>query len=295
MNACRSQKGLAAADSRPANAVHPRRAADGLYLDSRAFDRQLFNEREKARKVRLESSARTNRSSRASCSQRYTSCGALEIKELTDRRIAKDELAEGLVDVIVFIGPGYHERIEELDLGDLFYADDGRLSGKLRSLDIHVEAGSFLAMRADRAGVGVRLCAQTIAPDVLKRNDSKLATQLFLKAKRAAAERADELSPDEPIEGHAPQTRASIVYQILVPSYTVMFVFFIVNFMARSFITEAAIGTLNRLRIAPVTRIGLMLGKTIPFLLISLLQTVLLFRGRAPAVSACRGEPSRGG
>jgi len=37
-----------------------------------------------------------------------------------------------------------------------------------------------------------------------------------------------------------------------------------------------------------------MLGKTIPFLLISLLQTVLLFAAGA-CCSACRGEPSRGG
>src|SRR5262249_3752513 len=56
-----------------------------------------------------------------------------------------------------------------------------------------------------------------------------------------------------------------------------MFVFFIVNFMARSFIGERDMGTLNRLRLAPITRPGMMIGKTVPFLIISLVQTALLF------------------
>jgi ABC-2 type transport system permease protein len=56
-----------------------------------------------------------------------------------------------------------------------------------------------------------------------------------------------------------------------------MFVFFIVNFMARSFIGERDMGTLNRLRMAPISRPGMMIGKTVPFLVISLVQTALLF------------------
>jgi ABC-2 type transport system permease protein len=56
-----------------------------------------------------------------------------------------------------------------------------------------------------------------------------------------------------------------------------MFVFFIVNIMARSFIAERDLETLKRLRIAPISRIGLLIGKTVPFLLISLVQTLLLF------------------
>jgi len=100
-----------------------------------------------------------------------------------------------------------------------------------------------------------------------------LAKKLFLKAKAAA----NKLDNGPTVAETNQPNRASIVYQVLVPSYPVMFVFFIVNFMARSFISERDIGTLNRLRIAPVTKIGLMLGKTVPFLLISLVQTSILF------------------
>jgi ABC-2 type transport system permease protein len=97
-----------------------------------------------------------------------------------------------------------------------------------------------------------------------------------LKAKRSAKARSQERSAESP-EVKTASTSQNFVYQILVPSYTVMFVFFIVNFMARSFIAERDMETLNRLRIAAITRGGLLIGKTVPFLLISLVQTVLLF------------------
>src|SRR4029077_7875462 len=45
---------------------------------------------------------------------------------------------------------------------------------------------------------------------------------------------------------------------------------------ARSMLGERDTGTLTRLFVGPVTRAQLMIGKTIPFLVISLLQTVLL-------------------
>jgi ABC-2 type transport system permease protein len=74
-----------------------------------------------------------------------------------------------------------------------------------------------------------------------------------------------------------PYVQNEEVYQHLIPSYTVMFVFFLVTVMARSFINEREIGTLRRLRIAPITPTSLLAGKTIPFLIISLVQTTLLF------------------
>jgi len=62
-----------------------------------------------------------------------------------------------------------------------------------------------------------------------------------------------------------------------VPSYTVMFAFFLVNVMARSFIAERELGTLNRLRMTPVSPTGLLAGKTLPFLIISVIQGICLF------------------
>jgi ABC-2 type transport system permease protein len=67
------------------------------------------------------------------------------------------------------------------------------------------------------------------------------------------------------------------VYRELIPGFTVMFVFFLVNIMARSFIQEREIGTLRRLRLAPVRPSSLLMGKTVPFFAISIVQTLLLF------------------
>jgi ABC-2 type transport system permease protein len=67
------------------------------------------------------------------------------------------------------------------------------------------------------------------------------------------------------------------VYDEIVPSYTVMFVFFLVTVMARQFLHERDLGTLRRLRLAPVRPVGLLVGKTLPFFLLSVAQTALLF------------------
>jgi ABC-2 type transport system permease protein len=67
------------------------------------------------------------------------------------------------------------------------------------------------------------------------------------------------------------------VYDEIVPSYTVMFVFFLVTVMARQFLHERDLGTLRRLRLAPVRPVGLLVGKTLPFFMLSVAQTALLF------------------
>ena len=73
------------------------------------------------------------------------------------------------------------------------------------------------------------------------------------------------------------ESETSDVYHQLVPGFTVMFVFFLVNIMARSFIHERQLGTLNRLRIAPLSPSSLLIGKTAPFFIVSLIQTAVLF------------------
>jgi ABC-2 type transport system permease protein len=70
-------------------------------------------------------------------------------------------------------------------------------------------------------------------------------------------------------------------YQILVPSYTVMFAFFIVLTVGWIFVAERRQGTLKRLRAAPLTRGQILLGKLIPCFLISVGQgAFLLIVGR---------------
>ena len=70
--------------------------------------------------------------------------------------------------------------------------------------------------------------------------------------------------------------RGALRYQILVPSYTVMFAFFMVLTVGWLFVAERRQGTLVRLRAAPLTRGSLLMGKFLPCLLMSLFQGVFL-------------------
>ncbi len=75
--------------------------------------------------------------------------------------------------------------------------------------------------------------------------------------------------------------RGALRYQILVPSYTVMFAFFLVLSVGWLFVAERKHGTLVRLRAAPLTRAQILMGKLLPCLAVSLVQgAFLLAAGR---------------
>src|SRR5262245_32516721 len=76
-------------------------------------------------------------------------------------------------------------------------------------------------------------------------------------------------------EGGLPK-RGALRFQILVPSYTVTFAFFLVLTVGWLFVSERRQGTLVRLRAAPLTRGQLLLGKFLPALGVSLFQGVFL-------------------
>jgi ABC-type transport system involved in cytochrome c biogenesis permease component len=75
--------------------------------------------------------------------------------------------------------------------------------------------------------------------------------------------------------------RGAARYQVLVPSYTVTFAFFLVLTTGWLFVAERRHGTMARLRAAPISRGQILLGKVIPCLAVSLFQGVfLLIAGR---------------
>jgi ABC-type Na+ efflux pump permease subunit len=70
-------------------------------------------------------------------------------------------------------------------------------------------------------------------------------------------------------------------YQQLVPSFTVMFPFFLSMIVGWVFVTERRQGTLKRLRAAPVSRGQILAGKLLPCFVLSLgLAAFLLLAGR---------------
>jgi len=217
----------------------------------------------------------------ASIAEELRAISALDLTEYPTRQAAELARAEGTIHVLLYIGPDFHNRVEALEVYDVLHIDEGQLKGKLKSLNIEVVSGSFLANASELVKIVVfNLTQKTIVPLVVKK-DRALALQIASASKRSkekVEEQLRNLPSDEPAQPTTTDgSMSDAVYQILVPSYTVMFVFFIVNFMARSFIGERDLGTLNRLRLAPITRPGMMIGKTVPFLVISLVQTALLF------------------
>jgi len=70
--------------------------------------------------------------------------------------------------------------------------------------------------------------------------------------------------------------RGDLRYQLLVPSYTVMFAFFLVLTMGWLFVAERRQGTLKRLRAAPLSRTQILLGKLVPCYALSVTQGLLL-------------------
>ena len=201
----------------------------------------------------------------------------LDSQLVVHREEAVAKLETGIFMAVIVIGPKFQERVEELTVADILYLDEGQLSEGLKSLDIEVICrASFLNTEGIVRQLVFGSAVQSLAPYVTRK--STLASRIIDTSRAKFAERRADLASTTPPaqKDAAPATRDN-VYQILVPAYTVMFAFFLVNIMARSFIGERDIGTLCRLRMAPVSRAGLLLGKTIPFFIISLVQSALLF------------------
>jgi ABC-type transport system involved in cytochrome c biogenesis permease component len=100
-------------------------------------------------------------------------------------------------------------------------------------------------------------------------------------------ENRTQYTPEDPGLG-----RGSRRYQVLVPSYTVTFAFFLVLTVGWLFVAERRHGTMTRLRAAPLTRGQILLGKLIPCVVVSVLQgAFLLLAGKVVFGMSWGAEP----
>lgn len=212
--------------------------------------------------------------------------GDLQVIAYASTESARRDVFSGKVTLSLTIGPEFQKRIDDLELRDFFTRKlgKGRLAAGFQGLDIDVDTKPSWSWVAKLVTNNLySMTMDEVFPTVAKRHN--LGRMLINNMEAAAEEEANETaSSTSPAPITAVQTtvadgrsaRASI-YDRLIPGFTVMFTFFLVNVMARSFIAERDIGTLRRLRIAPLTPIGLLIGKTLPYLVVSLLQSVALF------------------
>lgn len=85
-----------------------------------------------------------------------------------------------------------------------------------------------------------------------------------------------EIAKYEAPTGTGVLNRGALRYQILVPSYTVMFAYFLVLTVGWLFVAEKRQGTLKRLRAAPLSRAQILVGKLLPCLILSIAQGLFL-------------------
>lgn len=194
----------------------------------------------------------------------------LVITTVESQDAAADVLRRGDASVILVVGPRFEEKVDEVRLSDIFNSGSELTTIGPASLDLTVEAKPN--------GVG-RLLEAVLFSQIVR----YVAT---IAAKKNPITRAWVRSRDTDESAVAAQTAATAaenntkkngVYLWVVPGFTVMFAFFLISIMARSFIIERDQGTLRRLLIAPIGTWQVLIGKTMPFYLTSVLQCSLLF------------------
>lgn len=205
---------------------------------------------------------------------------SIDVFAAADETEARRSVDRAQATIGLVIGPQFAERVDALDIGDILNSRQGPLAVGLPALDLQIL--SRPATLTDAALLDRLIFAEalrSILPTVASKNAIARRWVKSPEEDDGEAPKDAEQSENavEPAASHSGQSQGRAVYRILVPGFTVMFVFFLVNIMARSFIAERDLGTLRRLRLSPLSTVELLLGKTMPFYLVSLAQCGLLF------------------
>jgi ABC-2 type transport system permease protein len=200
--------------------------------------------------------------------------GGLQVETVINRDEGRMDLQDGRASVLVTLGKEFHDRVDDMNLGDVIDSQHGMLARGLPALDMQVEcAAEFVGAGELVEYVVLSAVTRVVAPEVAKRN--RLVA--FMVNRMSEADNQESQAQAKPARPEPVKPRGNIIYQTLVPGFMVMFAFFLVNIMASSFINERKLGTLRRLQTSRISPTQLLWGKTLPFLAVSFTQCVLLF------------------
>jgi ABC-2 type transport system permease protein len=190
---------------------------------------------------------------------------------------SKDEalnvLRHGDATLILVVGPKFEDLVDEFHMRDILNMTDGAPETGLAALDVTVETKPNSGIVGELLDASLyALVVKFIVPIAAKKNP---LTRKWLNSPEDDAAATPVATSTPSAEKLKP--KVSVVFQWVVPGFTVMFAFFLINIMARSFMIERDQGTLRRLLTAPVGTLVLLLGKTVPFYLTSIVQCSLLF------------------
>lgn len=182
------------------------------------------------------------------------------------------ERPSGEIDVRLVIEPGFEAAMRELSPTDLTSPDHSSRENGLAKIHLGLK---FNETAADpmMEGLAKMLVKSSLQSAILPIIAEKIPVL------RGAANRSKKIPEPWLSTAAAQETKSDSgnrVYQFFIPSYTVLFVFFLVNIMGRSFLDERDMGTLRRLRISPISPTSILMGKTLPFMILSLIQTTIL-------------------
>jgi ABC-2 type transport system permease protein len=199
--------------------------------------------------------------------------GGFEVKEFATIERAQRDVANEQLNAAIVFGPNFYRIVSHLKPHDIL--DDGLKEG-LGTIDVSLlshDPNSSTHSLIEQLAFSETF--KTIVAPVMCRYS--LHRRLMSNTCTKFDEESD--GPNLKLEAAAarPVVKDDEIFTTIVPSYTVFFVFFLVSFMARSVLHERELGTLRRLRMAPLGPMSLLMGKTVPFLFISLLQTAILF------------------
>lgn len=186
---------------------------------------------------------------------------------------ATETMNAGDVSLILIIGPEFESRVEDVRVSDIFDQKEGLTVTGPKALDLTLKTNpnSVMLGRLLEA-VTFSQVVRFVVPIAAKKNP---LTRAWCKARE---DQEQSVSQAEPLAtAKNSHLGKSSVYLWVVPGFTVMFAFFLISIMGRSFIIERDQGTLRRLLMAPTSSLSVLLGKTLPFYLTSIIQCSLLF------------------
>ena len=152
---------------------------------------------------------------------------------------------------------GYRFPLDARIINNTFYSPVGdliRIDGRSNNIEVRdnvlwSETGTDIVVANDSQ------------PAFFSDYNFKAKTWAGLNKDRSREANAKNRTEYQDTEGSGFLKRGAVRYQVLVPSYTVMFAFFLVLTVGWLFVAERRHGTLVRLRAAPLSRGQILLGK----------------------------------
>ncbi|MBI2805913.1 MAG: ABC transporter permease [Planctomycetes bacterium] len=183
-----------------------------------------------------------------------------------------DQVAQGsLLRVVMpwMIGRAF-EKIGEPQFIDML--SNKKLDVPIFGVDLSTLLQTFPADQKKGLASGMQRSLQRLFP----RYNLTAKTWAALTKEREITTDKSGKNSDYAIDGIGWLRRGGSRYQLLVPSYLVMFAFFLVLTVGWLFVAERRQGTMKRLVVAPLTKAEILIGKMLPCLFVSLFQGFFL-------------------